>query len=56
MFPSFIINDDFFTLGNRDNQGNQVHENDKKFLLVRIVDPSFYNDKTIKRFPANSIS
>ena len=42
MFPSFISNEYFFTLGNRDNQGNQVHENDKKFLLVRIIDPSFF--------------
>ena len=56
MFPSFIINEDFFTLGNRDNQGNQVHENDKKFLLVRIIDPSFSNDKSIKLFPCQSLS
>ena len=42
MFPTFIISDDFFSLGNRDNHGNQVHEKNTKFLLVRIIlDPSF---------------
>ena len=31
----------FFSLGNRDNQGDQVHESDKKFLLVRLMGPIF---------------